>query len=236
MENSFKSNLTPREIKLGIVFFPIYMLVLPFAVSFVCLALERGWNVFPNDATVNLVYYYVLFGCILLIFRRFLLRSFEEFSDTVLNSLKAVAIAFGGYFVMNFLIGMALSLLPGGIENVNNDAIISQARENSRAIMVMVLFLSPFVEETLFRGLIFGAIREKSRILAYVISVLLFSVLHVWQYVFTSGEYFYFIAVLQYLAPALALAWCYEKAGNVWAAIMLHMLINAFALVTILGA
>lgn len=235
MENKFHSGLSAREVKLGIVFFPIYMLVLPFAVSYVCLILERNWSISPSDSTVNLVYYFLLFGCVIFLFREFHLKSFDEFSDNVAGSLKTLSVAFGVYFAANFLMGLLLSLVPGGFENMNTDAIVSQARENARATMVMVLFLSPFVEETLFRGLVFGSIREKNRILAYVISSLLFCILHVWQYIFTSGDFSYLIAILQYLPPSVALAWCYEKSGNIWAAIMLHMLINAFALVAIFG-
>ena len=44
------------------------------------------------------------------------------------------------------------------------------------------IFLVPIVEEMLFRGVVFGSIRPRSRLWAYVVSVAAFSVYHVWSF------------------------------------------------------
>ena len=54
----------------------------------------------------------------------------------------------------------------------------SVLRRRSRAPLIVVL-LAPFVEEVLFRGLVFGCLKEKSRIFAYILSCALFAFLHV---------------------------------------------------------
>ena len=49
--------------------------------------------------------------------------------------------------------------------------------------LLIVIFLAPFVEEVLFRGLVFGNLRGKSACGgATLVSCLLFALLHVWQF------------------------------------------------------
>jgi membrane protease YdiL (CAAX protease family) len=51
-----------------------------------------------------------------------------------------------------------------------------------QAVFGLAVLIGPVVEEVLFRGVVFGSIRQKNRILAYVVSMVLFSVYHIWQY------------------------------------------------------
>ena len=92
------------------------------------------------------------------------------------------------------------------------------------------MVLAPIVEETLVRGLLFGVIRRKSRILAYAVTILFFSVIHVWQYLVLYDFREVLLAALQYIPAGIALGWTYEKANTVWAPIFLHMTINAISL------
>ena len=65
-------------------------------------------------------------------------------------------------------------------------------------LAVMSVVMAPIVEEPLFRGLLFGCIRPRSRASAYIVSALLFSLYHVWQFVFISGDFGLLIYCLLY--------------------------------------
>ena len=102
-----------------------------------------------------------------------------------------------------------------------------------RMTALIVVLLAPFVEEVLFRGLVFGCLKEKSRIFAYILSCALFAFLHVWTAAVSNWDLGYLILMLQYLVPGLVFAWAYEHSGTLWTSILLHMLVNALSLFTI---
>ena len=64
-----------------------------------------------------------------------------------------------------------------------------------------LVYLGPLTEELLFRAGLFGTLRHKNRAAAYAVSMLAFSVYHVWGYALDDPGYWIFL--LQYL-PARA--------------------------------
>ena len=113
--------------------------------------------------------------------------------------------------------------------NLNDAAISARTGSAPHMTLLIVVFLAPFVEETLFRGLVFGGLREKSRPLAYAVSCALFALLHVWQFALANRDPAYFLLMVQYLIPGLVLAWAYDHGGTLWASIGLHAGVNALA-------
>ena len=97
-----------------------------------------------------------------------------------------------------------------------------------------MILLAPFVEEVLFRGLVFGNLKGKSRAAGYLVSCLLFALLHVWQFALVNQDITYFLLMVQYLVPGLVLAWTYEHSGTLWTAIALHAAANALSVWTML--
>jgi membrane protease YdiL (CAAX protease family) len=117
-----------------------------------------------------------------------------------------------------------------------NDLTISGQLESAPWTMVLiVIFLAPLVEEVLFRGLVFGGLRTRSRVLAYGVSCILFALVHVWQFVLVNCDLTYFLLMVQYLAPGVVLAWAYDHSGSLWTSIGLHALANALSVWAILG-
>ena len=95
--------------------------------------------------------------------------------------------------------------------------------------LLIVILLAPFVEEVLFRGLVFGNLKAKSRFAAYAVSCALFALLHVWQFALKSQDVTYFWLMVQYLVPGAVLAWAYEHSGTLWTSIGLHAAANALS-------
>jgi len=136
-------------------------------------------------------------------------------------------LGFAFYYAMLLALSFLLKWLSLSVDNPNDAAIMSLAGSNYRLLVVCTVLLAPLTEETLTRGLLFGLLRPKSRFLAYAVSSLVFSALHVWPYVAASGWRVALICAAEYLPAGAALAWTYEKADTIWAPILVHGLINA---------
>jgi len=76
---------------------------------------------------------------------------------------------------------------------------------------------------------IFGFFRKKNRVLAYVMSFICFSIIHVWAYALVSPDWTILVNLIQYLPPTIALCYSYEKGDNIFCPVALHMIINASA-------
>ena len=118
------------------------------------------------------------------------------------------------------------------MENPNTYNYAEEYLLSPAATVAIVVVLMPIVEEVLFRGLLFGALRGYSRPLAWAASVLAYCLYCVWQFVFSSVgiDPRYLLLALQYVPMAAALTWCYDRGGSVWSAVLLHMAVNGFTL------
>ena len=84
------------------------------------------------------------------------------------------------------------------------------------------------------RGLIFGLIYKKNRILAYAVSMLVFAAIHVVGAAFSQNVLVSVISILTYLVPGFVLAWAYERTGTIWTSILIHLGINTIATIAML--
>lgn len=64
---------------------------------------------------------------------------------------------------------------------------------------------------------------------AYLVSCLLFALLHVWQFAVVQRDITYFLLMVQYLVPGLVLAWAYDHTGTLWSSILLHAAAKALS-------
>ena len=111
----------------------------------------------------------------------------------------------------------------------NNDTVSELLTGGGTVMTIATVLAAPIIEETLVRGLVFGTIRDASRPLAYIVSILVFVVMHTWQYFLLYAPGAVLLSALPYIPAAAALCFAYEKSGSVWAAISLHAIINAVA-------
>ena len=87
-------------------------------------------------------------------------------------------------------------------------------------LLLLLLFLAPLAEETLYRGFFFPALRWRyGRVAAYIITAAVFAASHMnlWT-------------LLPVVCVSLGLCRLYEKYGNLWYNIIAHMTWNAVAL------
>ena len=217
----FTSALTKREAAAVLLYFPVHILILPQLLGYM---IAKG---IMAEAPANLLMYAVGAGYMLIAGWRFLRRDFDPLMDNFMYCVLQVCICYGLMIVMNMAVNGVLINLDF-IENPNNEAIIGAAAEDYGKMAALAVFLAPLVEEMLFRAGIFGLIRRKNRTAAYVVSILAFSVYHVWPY--TIGQPMNWIYIVQYIPASFMLCRCYEKCSSIWGSIFMHMAVNGISL------
>ena len=213
----------------GVVFFVIYLLVLPFVTNPLFDLAGRLLAVSISAAMRDVLYYYILFAVTIIIFHGFLARTSRHLMDNLGGACKTAAAGLVGLYGLNELVYRLTNLIFTNRTNLNDTTISAQIDDAPHMTLLIVIFLAPFVEEVLFRGLVFGNLKSRSRALAYVVSCLLFALLHVWQFAVVKQDVTYFLLMIQYLVPGLVLAWAYDHSGTLWASIGLHAAVNALS-------
>lgn len=227
--------MTPGEQIAGVVFFVIYLLVLPFATAPLFQLAGRLLGVSISQTMRNVIYYYVLFAVSIIIFHNFLGRTSRQLADNLGGAFQMLAVGLVALYGLNELVYRLTSLVIANPTNLNDITISAQIDDAPRLTLLIVVFLAPFVEEVLFRGLVFGNLKGKSVVAAYLVSCLLFALLHVWQFAAVRQDVTYFLLMVQYLVPGAVLAWVYDRTGTLWTSIGLHAAANALSVWTTLG-
>ena len=218
----FTSRMSRGETIAALVYLPVHAVLLPVLIG---LLLLRGL-LSLSDAVINLAYYAIGIVYMLLLERKFLRRDFDALCDGFGKCLVQICACYGIMLLLNLAVNGLLSLMPQN--NPNNAAVMDMAGAEMGKVAAMAVFLAPIVEELMFRAGVFGLIRRRSRVLAYVVSILLFSVYHVWSYlILDPGNWIY---ILQYIPASYVLCRCYERSDSIWGSIFLHMLINGVSL------
>ena len=227
----FQQLMTHTERVLGWIWLPVNTFLLPILAAVYVYANPDQLS----DGALNLVTFAVSAVALLLMLHRFWRESFHRMLDRPGRCLGAMLL--GG--LVNYALSLAVSpvlllVLDGAVDNPNNAALLEIAQQDLGMIKAASVFLAPLVEETLFRGVVFGSLRPKHRVLAYALSTGLFSLLHVWQYILVSADASLLVYALQYIPSGVALAYCYERSGSIWPPIFLHMLLNTVAFTVLL--
>ena len=149
--------------------------------------------------------------------------------------MRGVGLGLVGLYGLNELVYRLTNLVVTNHTNLNDTTISAQIHDAPHMTLLIVIVLAPFVEEVLFRGLVFGNLKGKSRGVAYLVSCALFALLHVWQFAVVERDVTYFLLMIQYLVPGVVLAWAYEHSGTLWTSIGVHAVANALSAWTMVG-
>ena len=220
---SLGCGLSRAEAIAGWCYLPFYLVLLSAGIQYAAALLHLSLSAL----TINIVYFSINLLFVLLVFRNFLLQRF--FGSGFWNFVQALILGFVLYYAGTWVLQFALTKLAPGFTIYNNETVGSLISDNEYIMMAVTIILAPVIEETLVRGLVFGSIRPTSRVMAYIVSVVLFTLMHNWQYflLYPAGKVL--LSCIPYLPASVALAWTYEKAGTIWAPITLHALINAMS-------
>lgn len=234
-KRSFPFPMKKSEKIFGWLYLFIHAVVLVYLIGFLNSTLFVSLGISMDTAHLNLVYYAVSFTIVVLGMFRFLKASFSDLCDNLWRTLSSLVLGYAFYYALLFLVTLGLAHLLSDLVNPNSEIVAQEAKLNANVLKASAVLLAPVVEEVLFRGVVFGTIRRKSRLLAYAVSTLVFSFYHLWQYFFIDFDWTLLLYMLQYVPGSIALAWCYERSRNIWGAVFLHMAINFISLAVSFG-
>lgn len=215
--------MTKTQTLLGWLYLPFFALLTALGIQMLASALR--WPL--SEYTLNIANMSVNLVFVLLVYHRFLLKSFRGFTENFWHFIQTLILGFALYYTLQLVLTAPLILLED--TTANNKVVEGLLGDNTTVMVIFTVVVAPIVEETLVRGILFGSIHGKSRILAYVVSVLFFTAIHVWQHAGTMSIGLLLANCAAYIAPSVALGWTYEKSGTILCPILLHAVINALA-------
>lgn len=206
---------------LGIIYIPFHALILPILLLLILTLL--GVDLSGPDQM--LLYYSVSFVIVLAVMFRYLRASFSDLIDGFWRAIQALILAYVLYRVLFWVAALLLTQFMTE-SNPNQDVLVESITSDFRVMIVVTVLLAPIVEETMFRGALFGTIRQKSRVAAYIVSTVLFCLFHLWDFLVADFSWATLSALVQYVPASIALAWCFDRSGTIWMPILMHMVIN----------
>lgn len=222
----FSSGMGRRERVLGSTYLVISLLLLP------ALLVRLLPALFPaiSAARINFVYFTLNFLAVIGIFFPFWKESVGRAASTAGRIVSCAAIGLLSYFLMSLWLGDLILYLDPDFANVNDGAVAVLAQQDYPLMVFSTVFLVPVAEECLYRGLVFGCLAEKSLFLAYPVSVGLFALIHVMNYIGTQPPATLLLCFIQYLPAGIALGWAYRRSGSIFASIVMHAVINSMGM------
>lgn len=217
----FTSRLTKGQAIAALVYLPVHMVLLPVIVTIMML---RG---LLDESQANLLCYTLGVAYMLIFLWKFFRRDFDALCDRPWACIREVLVCYGLMLCCNFVVNSIMLLLGMG-DNPNSEAVFDMAGMTFGPIAAMAVFMAPIVEESLFRAGLFGLIRRRNRTLAYVVSMAMFSLYHVWSYALMDLKNLLYL--LQYIPVSYLLCRCYERTNSIWGSIFLHMLVNGVSM------
>lgn len=216
------AKLTPNETVFGFIYFLLQLLIIPGIVLAVNMMLPEPLS----EAGVNFLFFAINFVAVLVIFRKYLLANLTVVRAYPWHVLRFAAMGFLIYMGGNAVFSLLTTLLVPEFANINDAAIMEMAQDSFGLMTVGTVLLVPVAEECFYRGLVFRSLYDKNPILAYAVSMVLFSIAHIAGYVTTVDFGTLVLCFLQYLPAGFALAWSYRRSGSVFAPILIHMAVN----------
>ena len=187
-----------------------------------------------SDAVVNFVYHLLSVLGVSLILGDYLTGAFRRAAANWKRCLWVCVLSLALYFAAAWGFNSLIVCLEPAFANRNNETILLLRRQGPILTVIFTVFLAPLSEECLFRGLIFGQLLKKSRLGAYALSAVCFSLIHVMGYLDAYTPLQLVLSLAQYLPIGLILARSFEKSGTLAAPILIHMTINAISMAQII--
>lgn len=216
----FDSDMTLSETLAAILYLPVHIYALP-----MLLINTLGGSL--SEAMLNFICYTIGTGYFLITEWRVLRRDYDRFCDHILTNAVDIFCCYFGMMALNTLVALVFQYITPEA-NPNNAAVVSLFDRDYGKTAAMTVYLAPIVEEIIFRAGIFGSMRGKSRIGAYLASVLLFALYHIWG--FAAMDIRYIVYIVQYIPAGILLCRVYERSGSIWSAIFFHMIVNSVAM------
>lgn len=212
------------EIILGAIYALMEFLVLPVVLSF----LNLSWQL--PLWMLNVILFCCNFLFLVIFLHRFMWQSLITAVSVPWRTLRYAGIGLVLFYLLSFFVSTnIMSLFPEYI-NLNNSSVSDMALEGGVYMTAATVILVPVAEELLFRGLLFRGLYDKNKTLAWIVSVVAFSAVHVIGYIGEYSPVMLIVALVQYLPAGICLNYAYYKSDTIIAPMLMHMAINQIAM------
>ena len=185
------------------------------------------------QAEVNFVFFAVNFIAVAILFRHYLWAQIRLIPEVLEKVLCFTVIGFAAYMVMNFLLMQVLFAMNPEFTSINDVTIQNLVAENYPMMFLGSVILVPITEETLYRGLVFRGIYDRSPVFAWIVSVLLFCAIHLIGYIGAYPWQTILLCFVQYIPAGICLAGAYRLSGSLLSPILIHVLVNLLAMLSL---
>ena len=185
---------------------------------------------FPTEAELNFAYFLINFIASLVLFRNFLWQELEVAVERPKQILTAIAIGYALYYALSTVVGIFVDLIDPEFSNLNDAGITAMSKDHFALMTVGTVLFVPIAEELLFRGVLFNRIYHEHPVVACIVSVTLFSMVHLIGFIGTYSPLHFLLAFLQYLPAGITLCFAYVRSGTIFASVLFHTLVNAIAM------
>ena len=173
-----------------------------------------AWSLFTSNALAAIVF--LLF----IVRNKKFLHIFKEKKSTTGN---AILWGFIGFFLVmgGQMLAAAIESMLGITPGSDNTAILSDIAKVSPIIIISIVLFAPFLEEIVFRRVLFGGVYQKTNFwIAAIVSALIFAAMH--------NE---FEHLLMYMAPGLVFSYLYYRTKRLLTPMIAHLLMNGFVVI-----
>ena len=223
--------LSQREISWGLHYLLMQFLIIGPLLANV---LKQFFPKLPINT--ELAYNLINIIAVFIIYHRYIGNSIRHSLSQPVKLILITGLGLLVYLLVIPVLEDSVTKLSPTIENFNTNEIEKNMKTNPVATVFGAVFLVPLAEEITYRGLIFGALRQKNRLLAYLVSVLAFSMIHVIGYMDAQSLTNSLLTILTYIPAALILTVAYDQSGSILPPTLIHTAVNAIVSVNTLLA
>lgn len=140
--------------------------------------------------------------------------------------VKRIGKAIIGFILITVLGAITLSIVSQGQTSSNQQSLDRLAKNSGQLYKIMVIFIAPYIEEVVFRGMFFNTFFTKE------------TKFNKWMGIITSGFLFAYIHdpgltrfILVYWVLGMVLAWVYMSTKDLRYSMLTHMAYNALGFI-----
>lgn len=200
---------------------------------------ELARNIIESSVAGQFVFILMVCGMSLYLLWLFMGRRNISWSDIgvkkpILSKLLYCIPAFAVYLIaVVFVMGLLRVLVPGVDTEQQQQIGFESAHGAGQLILVFLslVILPALLEEIMVRGFLYGGLVKKfPKISAALIASTIFGMAHLQ---FGSGEPLLWVAAADTFILSMTLIWLREKTGNIWAGVLVHMIKNTIAFISL---
>ena len=207
----------------------IYLALQIFLIPALLPVIDLFFDLHLSSAQLNFLFFCINFFCVVMLFRNFIWNNGKIALKKPVNIILTAIGVYYAYSISSLVVTTLINTLYPQFYNVNDSYVSSMVADDFPLMIIGTTLLVPLTEEVLYRGLIFGGLYNRSKLLAYAVSTLAFAALHVISYIGMYPSEHLLICLIEYIPAGICLGWAYAMSDSIWTPILIHTTVNSLA-------